>query len=643
MSRNIWYWNILLSEEGKVKLTDFGLAKLRGTIHKTKTGSTLGTVSYMSPEQIRGEEVDQRTDLFSLGVVLYELLTSHLPFAGEYEAAVTYAILNDDPQKIRSLRAEVPAELEKIIERCLEKDKTKRYQQAEEIISELQVVQQKSSRTIQVEKKRARLPLYIVMAITLLALIALGYFFFKPKTTPVQEKSIAVLPFKNLSDSKQDEYFSDGITDDIIAQLSKISELKVISRTSVMQYKETSKNIRQIGQELDVGTVLEGSVRHVGNQVRIVAQLIDARNEGHLWADTYDKEMTQIFAVQSDVAQKIANALQAKLAPEELKRIEKKQTENTEAYELYLKGRFYWNKRTSADLQKAIVYFNQAVEKDPTYALAYAGLADSYVLLPDYLLPAREYFQKAREATAKALELDSSLAEVHTVLGNVKTSQFDWKDAEKEYKRAIELNPSYPTAHHWYSMLLSILGRPEEALAESRRALKLDPLSLIISLNFAINLYETKQYDQATDQCNKVIELDPNFPWSYYVLGLVAEVQGKFDEAIGKYQQARILSHNDPTMLGEIGRSSARAGRRKAALMTLHELHEYSKQGYSVSFAIGQIYYGLGDKEKTFEWLEQSFQNKESAILDLKRNPIWDGIRSDPRFIALLKKMGLEK
>jgi serine/threonine protein kinase/tetratricopeptide (TPR) repeat protein len=641
--RDVKTENMMLTGEGKVKLTDFGLAKLRGSVQITKTGSTLGTAAYMSPEQIRGEEIDQRSDIFSLGIVLYELVTSHLPFRGEFEAALSYSILNENPPSIKSLRQNVPQALEQIINRCLEKDKSKRYQIANEIISELKNVERDLSRSTKRSEDRSTNMRWIVAA-AVVVLAVLGIYLFYPKSVPtlVKNKSVAVLPFKNLSDSKEDEYFSDGITDDIIAQLSKIADLKVISRTSVMQYKGVSKNVREIGRELDIGTVLEGSVRRAGNQIRIVAQLIDASNEGHLWADTYDKEMTQIFAIQSDVAQRIAAALEARLSLAEKGRIEKKQTENTEAYQLYLKGRFYWNKRTVPDLQKSIEYFDQAIEKDQYYALAFSGLANSYVVLPAFGLSAREYYQKAQQAATKALEFDSTLAEVHTVLGNIKENQYDWTNAESEYKRAIELNPSYPTAHQWYSGLLVTLGRFNDAITEAKRAAELDPLSLIINYNLCTTLLYMRQYEQAIDQCNKGIELDPNFPWSYYARGMVTEVQGKLDEAIKDYQKARLFSHNDPSTLGDIGRSCARVGRKEDALKTLRELREYYKQGYSVSLHIANVYYGLGDKERTFEWLGRSIQDEAGLSVD-SNNPLWDDIRSDPRFIALLKKIGLEK
>jgi TolB-like protein len=447
-----------------------------------------------------------------------------------------------------------------------------------------------------------------------------------------------------MSPDPEDEYFSDGITDDIIAQLSKISELKVISRTSVMQYKGISKNIRQIGQELDVGTVLEGSVRHAGNQVRIVAQLIDARNEGHIWADTYDKEMTQIFAVQSDVAQNIAVALKAKLSSGEKERIEKKQTENTEAYQLYLKGRFYWNKRQVDDMRTAIEYFKKAIERDPDYALAYAGLASSYIVLSQHGIPQEECYAKAQSAATRALGIDSTLAEAYATLGVIVTfHDYDWKGAEKLFIRALEFEPGNPSVHQWYSLTLSFIGRSDEALSEIKRAQELDPLSLIINVNLGRVLYTMGQYDSAIEQYKNTLALDQNFPWAHLFLASVYAVQRRFDKALTEYEKVRSLVGSSPLALTYLGCMYARTGRRNDGLQVLEELLQMAQQGNAVSSGIAFLYYELGEKEKAFEWLEKVHQCRESYLLFLVTDPLWDDLRTDPRCIALLKKMGLEK
>jgi serine/threonine-protein kinase len=654
--------NILVDKDNHVKILDFGLAKLKGVSSLTKGSSTLGTVHYMSPEQTMGQDVDHRTDIWSLGVVLYEMLTAKPPFKGDYEQAVIYSILNEEPTRATTIRKDIPPEFDRILEKALAKEPEERYQHADDLLVDLKHLKRDSRPDRQpapaaLRQNQRRWARWGIPVAILLGALAIALFIItrdKPTpddsvgttaSRPVQPAwahSIAVLPFKNLSDSREDEYFSDGITEDIIAQLSKIADLKVISRTSIMTYKNTTKNIRDIGRELDVGTVLEGSVRRAGNQVRIVAQLIDARNEGHLWAETYDKEVIQVFAIQSDVAQKIASALQAKLSPAEKERIAKQQTANPEAYQLYLKGRYHWNRRMEKDNVKAIAYFEQALEKDPRYALAHAGLASTYVLFPAFGFPPKENYRKAQAAAARALEIDPDLAEALTVLANISENHFEWARAENEYRRAIDLDPGYPTAHQWYSQMLCTLGRPVEGLVHARRAVELDPLSLIINLILGRNLYCLRRYDQAIDQYRKTVELDTNWPWGYYEIGVVLEVQGQWEEAISEYQVALRLANEKFVIMGDLGRCYARAGRREDALEALRVLREYSKKGYAVSFSIADVYYGLGDMDQVFSWYDKVIEDYETGISTIT-DPQYDGLRSDPRYAALMKKVGLLK
>ncbi len=636
--------NIMLTGDGIVKIMDFGLAKLKGASKLTKTHSTFGTLSYMSPEQARGEEVDHRSDMFSFGVVLYEMITGRRPFRGEHEAAMMYSLMNENPEPLARYKTDVPTELQHIIDKSLAKERGERYQHIDEMVADMRRTQHSISGGVTSTIKKSKMTW--VVAAVVVVLVVIGVYLFYPKSGPTTgNKSIAVLPFKNMSDSKEDEYFSDGLTEDIITQLSKISGIeKVIARTSVMRYKQTDKSIRDIGKELDVATILEGSVRRAGNQIRIVAQLIDTQNEGHLWADTYDKEMTQIFAIQSDVAKQIAAALEAKISPAVISRIEKKQTENTEAYKLYLKGRFYWNKRVLDDLKTAIDCFKQAIDKDPNYALAYAGLASAYAVIPSYgLLPAESYMN-ARNAAMKALEIDSMLAEAHTVLAEIAGSHYyDWVVAEKHYHRAIELDPSYPTARQWYSSMLMFLGRFDEALTEAKRAVELDPLSLVINLNLGDVYYAMRRYDEAKKQYENIIALDGTFPWSHSGLAGIYEVQGRFDEAIAEYTKAKDLGGNIPYSFAILGPIYVKSGRKADAQNILDELLRLNKQGDPVSYGIANIYFELGEKNKAFEWFEKAYQTREMWLLSIGSDPLWDDIRSDPRGIALLKKMGLRK
>jgi len=431
------------------------------------------------------------------------------------------------------------------------------------------------------------------------------------------------------------------MTDDIIAKLSKLEGLKVISRTSVMRYKNKDKDIKVIGKELGVATVMEGSVRRENNSIRVNAQLINVEDGFDLWAETYDRELINVFDIQSDVAENIARALKAKLSPEEIEGIEKKRTENLEAYSLYLKGRWLWNKRTEEDLNKAIEYFEQAIEKDPNYSLAYAGLADSYIVLPDYSpFPTKKAYPMAKEAALKALEIDSTLAEAYTSLAMVKASlEWDWAGAERDYKRAIELNPGYATAHHWYAFHLTGLGRHDEAIAETKLAQELDPLSLVISRNLGQFFYYARQYDKAIEALQRTIDMDPSFSQVHLSLGVAYLQKSMYEEALAEFQK-----EISQTGIGitAIGITYAKMGRREEALQLLDDLINKSKEEYVPPLGMARFYFALGENDQGFRWLEKAYEDRDSGLWAIKVNPLYDSVRSDPRFKAILKKMGLE-
>jgi len=523
--------NMMLTEEGKVKITDFGLAKLRGGAHVTKTGSTVGTAAYMSPEQIRGEEADHRSDLFSLGVVLYELATGHLPFRGEHEAALSYSIVNEEPVRLKSLRPSLPSALENVIYRCLAKDRTNRFERAEEILTELRKVQQEISGPVTAHVKASKGPWIVVAAFLVVTVIAL-YVFFSSKHVPTDTKSIAVLPFRNLSEEKDNEYFSDGITEDIITQLSKIGDLRVISRTSAMRYKNSEKSLREIGKELDVATILEGSVRRSGNQVRIVAQLIDAYTDEHIWAETYDKELTQIFAIQSNVAEQIAAALKAKLSPAEKELIEKKPTVSVTAYDFYLRGRDYYYRYHKQDNENAIELFKTALELDPSYALAYAGLGDSYGQRVGKFGFSTDWLDSAITVSEKALSIDPQLAEAYKALGLA----YDFKGwvhkALEAYERSVQLNPNYDPAVGNIGFSNLRIGQFDEALRWMRRSLSHDPSVAFTSFGIGVIYFRLGDDLSAERWFRRATELQPDFAYGVAALAQLYLYHGNYDQAI---------------------------------------------------------------------------------------------------------------
>jgi serine/threonine protein kinase/Tfp pilus assembly protein PilF len=662
--RDIKADNIMLTSKGQAKVMDFGLAKLRGSLKLTKTSSTVGTLAYMAPEQIQGGEVDVRSDIFSFGVLLFEMLTGKTPFRGEHEAAMMYSILNEEPGSVQQNRQDVTADVDRIIHRALEKDPEDRYQSVADMVSELRREQKKSTRVIRpsaaeptiprtseaemasdipVKNLKSRLTLLSALGLGLFAL-ALAIYFFSGHHQTID--SLAVLPFENVGADPNTEYLSDGITESLMNSLSQLSNLTVMSRSSVFHYKGKDIDPQKAGKELGVKAVLAGRVTQRGNNLQISAELVDVSNNSHIWGEQYNKKLSDILAVQEDISKEISQQLRLKLVREDEKKLTKRSTENTEAYQLYWKGKFHWNKRKDDALQKAVEYFNQAIEKDPGYALAYAGLASTYAVLPEYSgLPARDFMAKAETAARKAQELDATLAEPHAVLGYIKyVFQWDWEGAEIEFRRAIELDPNSPTTHHWYCIFLRVQAKFEEALSEIKRAQDLDPLSPVINANVGEVLSYMRHDDLAIEKFNKTLELDPNFSLAHMDLGLLYTRQSKYDEALSEMQKVRqIVGVNSPYGMGNLGYVYARAGKTDEAIKTLNRLLNFSKEGYTVSVQIACVYAGLGDKAKTFEWLGNGYNEHNNYLRDLKTWFVWDNLRSDPRYMALLKKIRLEK
>jgi serine/threonine protein kinase/Flp pilus assembly protein TadD len=655
--------NVFVTRDGQVKILDFGLAKLvapksaeelaRETtlVEATEAGTVLGTVGYMSPEQIRGLTADHRSDVFSFGCVLYEMLSGKRAFTGATSADTLAAILHEDPPPLAAPGREIPPALQGIVRRCLEKRLEDRFSSAHDLALALQAVSEVPPATgiaYLVRHPRRWLPIAAATFVAIAAIaLMLDFAGIRSRLTrgamPGPVRSIAVLPLANLSGDPAQEYFCDGMTDALIAGLAQIKALKVISRTSVMQYKEARKPLPQIAKELGVEGIVEGSVMRSGNRVRITAQLIDARQDRHLWANNYEREMTDVLALQSEVVRAIAGEIRAQVTPQERNRLRTTRAVDPEAYEAYLMGRFFWNKATAPAVEKSIEYFRQTIERDRQNAAAYVGLVEAYMVLGQMAaLPLAEVASKEREAALKALEIDDTLAEGHVALGSVKVEiDWDWEGAEREYKRAIELSPNYANAHLWYSQLLNWLGRHEEALAAIERARELDPLNPFIAANVLFRLYFLGRYDQAIAESQKLLEMYPDYWLNHWIRGFLYSAKGMYEEAVSEQQKAVVFSEGSVECLPWLGYAYARAGRTAEARKVLDKLREESKKRYVPSILSAPVYVGLGETDRAFESMERAFQEHDGRLEWILIDPSFEPLRSDRRFQDLRRRMKL--
>ncbi len=699
--------NIMITRDGFAKVLDFGLAKLVETSdlglglseggeaptavmqQHSAPGVVMGTVGYMSPEQARGKtnEIDQRSDIFSFGCILFEAATGKKPFAGDSIVKSLHSLIYEPAPQIKDLNPSAPAELQRIVRRCLAKDPDERYQSIKEVRIELRELRREletgadfdytaspptnTERALSTDSglineatatRSASIPPalssaeYLVQglkqhklfaAIALVVLIgAVGLFayYLRGRNPDVAIDSIAVLPFENKSNAADTEYLSDGLAESLIYRLSQLPNLKVSPTSSVMRFKGKEMDVRTIASELGVSAVMTGRIAERGDNLTISVELVDVRNNKLLWGEQYDRKMSDLLATQREIASTIAQKLQVKLSGTDDKGITKRYTNDNEAYQLYLKGRFYWNKRTGEGIKKAIELLTAATEKDPNFALAYAALADCYVISSNYTgaRPA-DTMPQAKAYAKKSIEIDGTLAEPHAALAMV-TWYFEWdKDgAEREFKKAIELNPNYPTAHHWYSRFLRGVGRQDEAFSEIKRAAELDPLSLIFLNNIAEIYLDRGDLNASFNTCQRMIELDPNFWSAHSVLGIILVKQSRFTEATAEGQKAVEFSNRSSASLALLGYVYARSGRRDEAQSVITELDKKFAEKTADARDLAIVYAGLNDKDKAFEWLEKAYQYRSFQLGNLRLEPLLiEALSSDPRWADLFRRIGL--
>ena len=692
--RDIKPENVMIRPDGFVKILDFGIAKLTekkvteidaeaATAIKaegTSPGMIIGTAAYMSPEQARGKDIDARSDIFSFGVVLYEMLSGKQPFEGENALDVIGSILNKEPVPIQQLLPEVSQEIGRIISKTLKKDREERYQTAKDLLIDLKDVKQdleiqnKPERTVAPNREESKTQIFnattsdaahttssaeyvvseikshkssftIGLIVLLLASIGLGYRFFtsRSSSTKGQIESIAVMPFVNESGNADVEYLSDGMTETLISSLSQLPNLLVKARSSVFRYKGKEIDPNKIGQELLVQAVLLGRIIQRGEQLTLSLELVDVRTHNVIWSENYNRKQTDLVSLQSEIARDVSQKLRRKLSGAEERRITKKYTENAEAYQLYLKGRVHLLKTTRAEVQTSISYFQQAIAIDPFYALAYAGLADAYRSLSlAGEMPSTEVMPKAKAAAQRAIEIDDTLAEAHANLGTIIFwYDWDWNTAENQFKRALELDSNSADTHLFYANLLSNTGRRAEGLAEAKRARELDPLNGRINGLEAQFLIHAGQTDEALTRLQKTLELDPNYWLAHlYLAGAYIE-KGMYSEAVAEARKAREFSGASTTPISFLGYALAKSGKQAEARAELEELLRLSKENYVSPYNIAMIYNGLDKRDETLAWLERGFVQRDVRMTFLKVEPKWNNLRSDPRFQDLLRRVGL--
>jgi serine/threonine-protein kinase len=661
--RDIKPTNIFVTRRGRAKVLDFGLAKFvpKGVAtadadsggepqdSTSVVGIISGTPAYMSPEQVRGDGLDTRTDIFSLGLLLYEMATGRQAFSGSTGGLIIEAVLTRLPAPVRSINPAIPARLEEIINQALHKDRDQRYQQAADLRAELQRMKQEvasgasaadSGSVSAATSSTTRVPL----AGKQRSPASTG------DTTKLRQErvakkidSIAVLPFENATRDPEHEYLSDGIAASLINSLATVPKLRVMAQSTVFRFKGREIDPQAVGRDLNVRAVLTGRLMQSGGSLRIGAELVDVATGTQLWGAQYDRKPGDIFAIQDEISNEISGKLKLQLTRAQEKRLAKRHTEDPEAYRIYLMGRHHWNRWTEEGFYKAIEYFQQAVEKDPGYALAYAGLADCYVLLGwNSYLPPKDVFPKGKAAALKALQFDPDLGEAHAPLAAVLwLHDWDWREADKEFQRSLELNPTYPTANHWHAEFVMTMGRHAEAIARMKKSQTLDPLSLIINVAIGWAYYMARRYDESLEQLLQTVELDSNYPMTYWILGLLYRTTGRYDLAITEGEKGVNLSGGSPLMRAALAHSYGKAGRAREALQILDDLSKLAHNKYVAPHFFAGIHIGLGENDRAIEYLENSYAERSHWLLYLHMDPGMDELRNDPRFQDLLRRVGL--
>jgi len=644
--------NIFVTPKNQVKILDFGLAVLLKpdesgdlTLSDSDVTGISGTLPYMSPEQLLGKPADKRSDIYAVGTILFEMATGQRPFDEKLSTALSNDIIYKQPPRPTAMRQSLSPRLEDIILKCLEKAADDRYQSAKELAVDLRRLSSPTTGTVAaVRPARRGIRRSQIILAAAIALIAIGALVVRNRLLASRNgpiDSLAILPFENAGGNPDAEYLSDGLTESLINSVSQLPNLKVIARSSVFRYKGKTIDPSAVGRELSARAILTGRIVERGNDLSVSAELTDTSDNRHIWGEQYNVKLTDLLAIQQKISSEISSNLRSRLGEKEATAQPKQYTNNADAFQLYLKGRFYSDQATVAGVQRGVDYFHQAIEKDPHYALAYVGIANAYFLLSSQFSSPREAMPKVKEAATKALQLDQSLAEAHTLLGLVNAFyDYDFASAADEFRRGVELDPGSASAHQWRGYFLIARGQQQEALDELTKARELDPLSDTVSLLLSVSYLFSRQYGDSIEQSKKMIASEPDFWWGHFLLGWAEAETGKYDEAIQSLTRATQLDAS-PYPTAYLGYADARAGNKARAQQAMQELEQKAHQMYVPRYQVAAVYVGLGNQEKAIDCLQQAFSNREEIIAFLKVDPTWDPLRTDSKFQSLVRRAGL--